>query len=95
MSATFNENEQKVGHLCGSPLVVKWTDTRLNFTVILLVRQMNSLLTKSTGIAIENCDEHGGERYELDLSDCGGERYKLWKQLMVQTMKREMIEWQR
>jgi len=40
MRGTFNENEQKAGHFCGSSLFVNHADTPLNFTVILLVNQM-------------------------------------------------------
>jgi hypothetical protein len=47
------------------------------------------------GIAIDNCDERRCERYELGLGEHGVERYKFWKQLMLGTMKREIIEWQR
>jgi len=57
VSETLNESEQKAGQLCGSPLSVRQADTRLNFTVILLANQMKWLFTKSTGVAIENCDE--------------------------------------
>jgi hypothetical protein len=36
--------------------------------------------TRSTGTAIDVCDERRWERHELGLSDGGGERYKFWKQ---------------
>lgn len=47
------------------------------------------------GIAIENCDERAWERYELGLGEHGVGRYKLWKQRMDETMKREIVEWEK
>jgi hypothetical protein len=37
MTETLDENDQKAGHFCKLPLFVRQSDTRLNFTVILLV----------------------------------------------------------